>query len=201
MARQGLQGIANAAGAVGSAMNTLRPGSSQGAQASPQGGPAARSVQELLARIGNVASAAASIHPIIGRDAQPEDVTKWIRFRESSNNYQAKNSRSTASGAYQYIDGTWDNYGGYPTAAMAPPEVQDRRFQEDLARRIDKYDGDVYKAIAEHYLPALANRPETWSERVQLGKNNVDPVAEYVRGVLKDTPLEESFDAYLQQFQ
>jgi len=54
-----------------------------------------------------------------------------VRRHESGGNYQAKNPVSTASGAYQYIRGTWANvspragYPGYPTALSAPPYVQD----------------------------------------------------------------------------
>lgn len=56
-----------------------------------------------------------------------------IRRCESGNNYAAVNSQSTASGAFQFLDGTWDgldglrdgNYGGYQRAVHAPPSVQD----------------------------------------------------------------------------
>jgi hypothetical protein len=45
--------------------------------------------------------------------------------------YGAQNSHSTASGAYQFLDGTWRNssrdagYGGYARAKYAPWYVQD----------------------------------------------------------------------------
>lgn len=45
--------------------------------------------------------------------------------------YRAENGRSSASGAYQFVDGTWRTmsaragYGGYPRASSAPPYVQD----------------------------------------------------------------------------
>ncbi len=47
-----------------------------------------------------------------------------------SEDYTAQSSFSTASGAYQFINGTWGNYRGYPTAKSAPRDVQDARFAE-----------------------------------------------------------------------
>lgn len=44
---------------------------------------------------------------------------------ESRGNYRAENLTSTASGAYQIIDGTWNGFGGYNHAASAPKNVQD----------------------------------------------------------------------------
>jgi len=68
----------------------------------------------------------------------PGGVLACIRHHESdrgpyphANGYRAENPTSTASGAYQYIDGTWRTmsaragYPGYSHAAYAPPSVQD----------------------------------------------------------------------------
>jgi hypothetical protein len=85
-------------------------------------------------------------------------VLNTIRGVESGGNYNAKNPNSTASGAYQFIDGTWQaatkQYGigqEYSTARSAPPEIQDivaRKSVEDLLR---KYNGDVDKVVNVWY--------------------------------------------------
>lgn len=72
------------------------------------------------------------------RQVQRHPVLVCIRHHESdrgayphTNGYAAKNSRSTASGAYQFINGTWrsvsaaSGHPGYSTAAQAPWYVQD----------------------------------------------------------------------------
>jgi Transglycosylase-like domain len=53
-----------------------------------------------------------------------------IMMCESGGNLTAQNPNSTASGKWQIINGTWNNYGGYPTAADAPESVQDARARE-----------------------------------------------------------------------
>lgn len=65
-----------------------------------------------------------------------------LRDVESSGNYQAVGVPTpwgTAKGAYQYLDGTWDNYQGYASADLAPPEVQDQKAREDMQRYYDEY--------------------------------------------------------------
>lgn len=46
---------------------------------------------------------------------------------ESGGNPTAENPTSSASGLWQIIDGTWNNYGGYPHAASAPAEIQNQK--------------------------------------------------------------------------
>ena len=72
------------------------------------------------------------------RSVQNHPFLACVRHHESDrgayphiNGYGAQNPRSSASGAYQFIDSTWRNvsarsgHGGYPTAASAPWYVQD----------------------------------------------------------------------------
>ena len=54
-----------------------------------------------------------------------------VRRHESGGNYRAENPVSTASGAYQFLDSTWQTmsaragHRGWGHAASAPPAVQD----------------------------------------------------------------------------
>jgi cell wall-associated NlpC family hydrolase len=50
-----------------------------------------------------------------------EMVIYGIKMPESRGDYQAENPTSTASGAYQYIDGTWADYQGYPGVDISDP--------------------------------------------------------------------------------
>lgn len=134
-------------------------------------------------------------------DSSAKLLTQIIRQKESTDNYQAVNPRSTASGAYQYTDSTWNGYGGYPKAALAPPAVQDKKFQADIIHRLATYGGDPYKAIAAHYLPALADDPTKWDKPFKVHGRTVKPVLSYVRYVTKGTPLEAGLDEYLTQRQ
>lgn len=142
--------------------------------------------------------------PRIGKNVSEDWFTGLIKKKEGGGNYQALNKEkkgNTASGAYQYTDATWNNYGGYPKAMLAPPHVQDKRFAEDLSKRIRKYGGDIFKAAAEHYLPAYANKPETWDEPVTLkvrgGTTTVKPVKEYLSYIFRGTPYAEQLEAYI----
>ena len=56
-------------------------------------------------------------------------VLATIRTIESGGDYTARNTGPTASGAYQFLDSTWANYGGVPHAWQASAAVQDARVQ------------------------------------------------------------------------
>jgi hypothetical protein len=54
----------------------------------------------------------------------------YVMQRESGGDIRAENPVSTASGKWQFIDGTWGGYGGYSHASDAPEDVQDARAAE-----------------------------------------------------------------------
>src|SRR5690606_34250343 len=74
---------------------------------------------------------------------QLSDILVTIRLVESGNNYSITKNRGGASGAYQYIDSTWNNYGGFPSAYLAPPFVQDERALADVQSILRTWNNDV----------------------------------------------------------
>lgn len=50
-----------------------------------------------------------------------------VMERESRGSLTAHNPHSSASGKWQFVNGTWNNFDGYPTAASAPESVQDAK--------------------------------------------------------------------------
>lgn len=82
--------------------------------------------------------------PICGVPTGPIAVVlETIRTLESGGNYQARAAGSTASGAYQFLDSTWNDYGGYGRAADAPAAVQDAKATDHVTGILDANDQDV----------------------------------------------------------
>lgn len=71
--------------------------------------------------------------------ASLEQTLATIRALESGGDYRARAAGSTASGAYQFIDSTWDGYGGYPVAADAPPDIQDAKAAEMVGAILEEH--------------------------------------------------------------
>lgn len=96
-----------------------------------------------------------------GAQAASGDVDRilaTIRKRESGGNYGAQAPTTSASGAYQFIDKTWQNltkkFGigtEYARAGMAPKDIQDavaKAYVQDILKRAG---GDVSKVPLEWY--------------------------------------------------
>ena len=109
-------------------------------------------------------------------------VMNGIKLQESGGNYKSESQWSSASGAYGYIDSTWNDYAGYSRAKYAPREVQDMRMLESLHTRWKEKGGDWSKVIAAHFYPAWSDNKSLWDQRPS---SNNPTIWEYVRSVKK----------------
>ena len=82
--------------------------------------------------------------------------TRWL---ESRGDYNARAAGSTASGAYQVIDSTWNRYAGYARAVDAPPAVQDQFAYESFVAILKAYGNDVSTIPLVWYYPAVLRDP------------------------------------------
>lgn len=99
-----------------------------------------------------------------------------IKMVESNGRYKAKSRWSSACGAYQYMPITWNNYGGFKTACLAPEWVQDKKMRGQVKYTWKKYK-DWDKVIASHYMPSYANKKHLWNKRYFKGQPTIQ---EYV---------------------
>lgn len=92
-------------------------------------------------------------------------VLATIRTLESGGDYTARAAGSSASGAYQFLDSTWADYGGYPQAWLAPPAVQDANATEHVQAILDAHEGDVTPVPVVWYLGHLpADGSPEWDQ-------------------------------------
>lgn len=96
---------------------------------------------------------------------QIEYILATIRYLESRGNYLAPPNSGGASGAYQFVRSTWNNYGGYAHAYLAPPAVQDQRAAQDVTRFLAQFNNDVSMIPVMWYYPIAATQTE-WMDRV-----------------------------------
>ncbi len=94
---------------------------------------------------------------VIVYPSQIANILATIRYVESRGNYAAPLNKGRASGAYQFITSTWNNYGGYRDAYLAPPEIQDERAAADVNRFLAQWNNDVSMVPVMWYYPRAAN--------------------------------------------
>lgn len=118
--------------------------SGQGSAASG-GGPASVATQISGGSLSS--STGSSPQQITGTTSQ---ILATIRQKESGSNYQAQSRSSSASGAYQFIDGTWRsltrqfNIGTeFNRAVDAPPAIQDAVAAAYVNQILSRNNGDV----------------------------------------------------------
>lgn len=116
-----------------------------------------------------------------------------IRTLESGGDYTARAAGSSASGAYQFVDRTWDGYGGYPGAWQAPPEVQDARAREHVTAILDAHGGDIAAVPVVWYLGHLpAGDSPSWDTVPSAGAGNRLTPREYQRRWLSEYDRQRS---------
>jgi hypothetical protein len=89
-----------------------------------------------------------------------DDFLAALKAQESGGNYTAHNP-SGASGAYQYMPGTWANYKGYANAADAPPAIQDEKARADAQRYFSQFGDWGSVAKAWYAGPGFAKKNQT----------------------------------------
>lgn len=112
-------------------------------------------------------------------DSNLEPILATIRRIESADNYHAQSTGSTASGAYQIINGTWDRYGGYTRARDAPPAIQDAKAAEMVRAILDERNGDVSAVPIGWYLPSALDDPSKLDHVPRPDANNTLTIRQY----------------------
>ncbi len=93
---------------------------------------------------------------VIAYPSQIAHILATIRYLESRGDYTLPPNKGRASGAYQFITSTWDNYAGYSEAYLAPPVIQDERAASDVNRFLEQWDNDVSMVPVMWYYPRAA---------------------------------------------
>lgn len=133
-----------------------------------------------------LASALLAIPVVIGGNGGPTAaacgelavILETIRTIESGGDYTTPKNGGGASGAYQYIDSTWNNYEGYESAYLAPPEIQDARAAMDVQSIVAAY-GDIAYVPIVWYWPRAASDPSQLDIVPMPGAGNRLTVRQY----------------------
>ena len=111
--------------------------------------------------------------------SQIANILATIRYLESRGNYLAPPNKGRASGAYQFITSTWNNYGGYQNAHLAPPEIQDERAAADVMKFLAQWNNDVSMIPVMWYYPRASREVSLMDVVPVPSAGNVLTVREY----------------------
>lgn len=124
-------------------------------------------------------TAAPAQQNVIAYPEQIANILATIRYLESRGDYTIAPNKGNASGAYQFIESTWNGYGGYQHAYQAPPAVQDERAAADVLRFLEMWNNDVSMIPVMWYYPRAA-RDVTLMDIVPVpSAGNILTVREY----------------------
>ena len=143
-------------------------------------------VKASIAAVALLAGALLSIPAVIGGNASSSAascgelalILDTIRTTESGGDYTTPKNQGAASGTYQYIDSTWNDYKGYASAYLAPPQIQDAKAASDVQAVLAEY-GDVAFIPVIWYWPRAATDPSQLDTVPMPAAGNQLTVREY----------------------
>lgn len=152
--------------ALGTKKPTTGAGAGGGGGTAPvQSSSAAEDMAWGGTNVGGAPAGAAPTPPGAPVEGSTAQVLSTIKGRESGGNYQAQAKGSSASGAYQFTDSTWQGltkkYGfgtEFAKAKDAPPEVQDAVASKYVDEILKKAGGDVSKVPLAWYTGNLQGK-------------------------------------------
>lgn len=139
------------------------------------------------------ASTSSSSTPVNGVDI--DRLLKAIAQRESGGDPKAQSGSSSASGKYQYIDGTWQSRksiyppsGDYSHAKDAPESIQDAVAYIEYTQKVKDFGGDLTKIAVSHFYPIANDKPELMD--VVPPSNSITP-RQYAEGFIRSYEADE----------
>jgi len=123
-----------------------------------------------------------------------EQVLSTIRRLESGayeGNYTAQNPNSSASGAYQFLDGTWNNYKGYTHAKDAPKAIQDEYAEAGVRHILQNHNCKVEWVPAVWFAGEAGASDHDWhTYHPGGGDNTIQDYVDIWMGYYHDNPTQ-----------
>lgn len=128
-------------------------------------------------------SSEAGVSVDLGNGIDLSYVLLTIRTLESGNNYSAVNRGDgvgdIASGAYQFVTTTWNNYGGYKDAYLAPRAVQDAKAEEYVRYILGRWGNKLVNVPYGWYYPKVFSDQSLLDKTPAANEGNKLTVRQY----------------------